>query len=72
MTTSVSGLVSGLDTTSIIQQLIALESRPIQTLQDRVKLRTSEQTEIKALMALIMSPGPGDDLAFGLVLGAAI
>ncbi len=52
---SVSGLVSGLDTASIISQLMALQTRPVQMLQDRVKTSTTQQTEIKALTAKLLS-----------------
>ncbi|MBW8751948.1 MAG: hypothetical protein JF565_11065, partial [Propionibacteriales bacterium] len=49
MTASISGLVSGLDTASIIDQLMQLETVP----QDKLKSNLStEQTTLKNLQAL--------------------
>jgi flagellar hook-associated protein 2 len=47
--TSVSGLVSGLDTATIISQLMQIEAQPQSRLKNRV---SSEQTAVNALQAL--------------------
>lgn len=52
---SVGGLISGLDTTTIIRQLLAIQSKPIQILQARAKSKTTQQTEVKSLTAKLLS-----------------
>jgi flagellar hook-associated protein 2 len=49
MTASISGLVSGLDTTSIISQLMQIEAQPQTILKSR---QSTEQSELKALQDL--------------------
>lgn len=46
---SVGGLITGLDSNSIIQQLIQLERQPILRLQDRISQLTFRQTAVREL-----------------------
>ena len=46
---SVGGLITGLDSNSIIQQLIQLERQPVLRLQDRISLLTQRQSAIRDL-----------------------
>ena len=48
-TTTVSGLVSGLDTASIIEQMMSIERRPIQLLENQM-------AEAEAVMAVDENP----------------
>ena len=59
-TQSISGLVSGLDTTSIISQLMQLESQPQQLLQQK---QTATQNLITALQSLNTKVGSLGDAA---------
>ncbi len=49
------GLISGINTAQIIDQLIALESRPVQTLQSRVQAIDTQRTAIAALSAKLLA-----------------
>lgn len=49
------GLVSGIDTARLIDQLIALESRPVQLLQARVKNLDTERTAYAELAAKLLA-----------------
>lgn len=51
----VNGLISGLDTASIINQLLAIQSRPITLLRGQVTTRTSQQRAISDLISRISS-----------------
>ncbi|GMV93549.1 MAG: hypothetical protein AMXMBFR82_33270 [Candidatus Hydrogenedentota bacterium] len=46
---SVGGLITGLDSNSIIRQLIQLERQPILRLQDRISILTQRQTAVREL-----------------------
>ncbi|MGE4157657.1 MAG: flagellar filament capping protein FliD [Planctomycetota bacterium] len=50
----VDGLVSGLDTTSIIQQLVELSRRPLQQLEERVVKKEEQKTAIQGLTAKLL------------------
>ncbi len=52
---SVGGLISGLDSNSIISQLIAIERQPLQRLQARVTSFGSQQTAIRELRTSLLS-----------------
>ena len=49
MPITIGGIASGLDTNGIIDQLVALEQRPIQLLQLRVQRQTARLTAVTAL-----------------------
>ncbi|MBI4614412.1 MAG: flagellar filament capping protein FliD [Planctomycetes bacterium] len=51
----VDGLFSGLDTTSIINQLLAIEQRPILVLQGRVETTTKEKTALMEVSARLLA-----------------
>ncbi len=51
----VDGLFSGLDTTSIINQLLALEQKPILKLQGRVETTTKEKTALLEISARLLA-----------------
>lgn len=51
---SVSGLISGLNTTQIIQQLIAIQQQPINLLKSQVTQKTGQKTEIGSLTSKIL------------------
>ena len=48
----VDGLFSGLDTSSIINQLVAIEQRPIQQLERRVAFRRAMKRSVQSAMRL--------------------
>lgn len=48
-TTTVSGLVSGLDTATIIQQLMYLERAPIRTLEERIQKAEAQQSALRTI-----------------------
>ena len=52
---TIDGLFSGIDTTNIVNQLIALEQRPIVTLQTRVQSTTAEKTALLELSGRILA-----------------
>ena len=52
--TSSVGLISGLDTESIISQLIAVESRPIVTIQERNAVLESQQVAFQQVNASLL------------------
>ncbi|MGB9624777.1 MAG: flagellar cap protein FliD N-terminal domain-containing protein, partial [Phycisphaerae bacterium] len=49
------GLISGINTSQLIQQLMAIESRPVQLLQQRVQDATAQRTAYMALSALLVA-----------------
>ena len=49
------GLVSGIDTASLIDQLMALEARPLQTLQRRVSFLDIQRAAFIELSARLLS-----------------
>ncbi|MEM9883765.1 MAG: flagellar cap protein FliD N-terminal domain-containing protein, partial [Planctomycetota bacterium] len=49
------GLISGLDTDSIIQQLIAIESRPKTNLEQRNTVLAAQQTAYQTVNAQLLS-----------------
>ncbi|HOW17760.1 MAG TPA: flagellar cap protein FliD N-terminal domain-containing protein, partial [Phycisphaerae bacterium] len=49
------GLISGINTSQLIQQLMAIESRPVQLLQKRVQDATAQRTAYMALSALLVA-----------------
>jgi len=53
-TISASGLVSGIDTDNIIEQLIALDQRPIATIQSRVTVLQSQQAAFQNINAQLL------------------
>ncbi len=52
---SVVGLASGLDTTSLIQQMIAIQQQPINLLRAQVTQKTAQQTEFGSLTSQILA-----------------
>ena len=52
--TSVSGLVSGLDTTAIINAIMAVERRPVAVLQSRQITKTDQLTTWKGIEAMLL------------------
>lgn len=53
--TSGVGLISGLDTASIIAQLIALEARPIELIEGRIGIQQGIQTALVDLSAKLLA-----------------
>jgi flagellar hook-associated protein 2 len=49
------GLISGLDIQSLVTQLMAIESRPLQQLQARIAEAKTQQTAYMELNALFLS-----------------
>lgn len=49
------GLVSGIDTASLVNQLIAIDSRPVQFLQDRVSQIGAQRTAFLTLSAQLLA-----------------
>src|SRR3954471_19317784 len=54
---TLSGLSSGLDTDSIISQLMAVESQPRQAIADKQALAQARQTALKAIQTKINAVG---------------
>ncbi|MFH1550365.1 MAG: flagellar filament capping protein FliD [Planctomycetota bacterium] len=54
MTISIDGLVSGLNTSEIIEQLMDIERRPVELLEARIKEATNQQTAYLGLAAKIL------------------
>jgi len=54
-TTSVDGLISGLDTTAIIKSLADVRRRPITLLNDRIAERTTAYTSYQSLAGQVLS-----------------
>lgn len=50
----IDGLVSGLDTTSIIEQLVQLSRRPLEQLEERVLKKEEQKTAIQGLTAKLL------------------
>ncbi|MBU0607746.1 MAG: hypothetical protein KKI08_07645, partial [Armatimonadetes bacterium] len=50
-TTSIDGLISGLDTTSIIESLASIRSKPIDLLTERITARSQDIQSYQALSA---------------------
>ncbi len=53
--TSSVGLISGIDTGSIITQLIALDSQPVTILQNRIANNTAQETAFKGMLTQLQS-----------------
>jgi len=54
-TTSIDGLISGLDTTSIIQSLASIRSKPIDLLTERITARSQDIQSYQALSAQVLT-----------------
>ena len=54
-TTSVSGLISGMDTASIIQQLMSIERRPIILLQDQINKAEAQKAAFGAINTSLLA-----------------
>ena len=52
---AIDGLVSGLDTTSIINQLIAIEQRPITRMQQQITGKQDEKTALLDISSRLLS-----------------
>jgi len=67
---SVGGLISGIDSNSLIKQLMQLERRPLIRLQNRIKMLESQKDAIKELRTQILDfRNIIKDMQFGLDFG---
>lgn len=67
---SVGGLISGLDSNTLIQQLIMFERRPLVRLESRIKILESQKDAIKELRTQILDfRNTVKDIQFGLEFG---
>lgn len=54
-TSSVSGLISGLDTASIIQQMMAIESRPVTLLQQQIDAANAQKSALTTVNTSLLA-----------------
>jgi flagellar hook-associated protein 2 len=67
---SVGGLITGLDSNSIIRQLIQLERQPILRLQDRISILTQRQTAVRDLRTTLTTlRNSAQDFRFNNIFG---
>ena len=69
-TFSVGGLISGLDTNSLISQLMEIERQPVYRIQDRISLLQTEQSAIQSLRTQLLTlRNRAQDFQFNSVFG---